>query len=82
MDPSTDWSPGRSSGPDLSPDWSLGYLSFTLFLPLSRPCNVPWHVTARYKSSFYYYYYYLLSDATANCVYVCVLNSRHRCLML
>jgi len=32
-----------------------------LFLVLiceTRPCNVPWHVTARYKLSFYYYYYY------------------------
>jgi len=25
---------------------------------VTRPCNVPWHVTARYKLSFYYYYYY------------------------
>jgi len=25
----------------------------------TRPCNVPRHVTARYKSSFYYYYYYV-----------------------
>jgi len=34
---------------------------FCLFLVLicvTRPCNVLWHVTARYKLSFYYYYYY------------------------
>jgi len=25
---------------------------------ITRPCNVPRHVTARYKLSFHYYYYY------------------------
>jgi len=31
---------------------------FLVLICVTRPCNVPWHVTARYKSSFYYYYYY------------------------
>jgi len=34
--------------------WDGSGISWT-----TRPCNVPRHVTARYKkSSFYYYYYY------------------------
>jgi len=31
---------------------------FLVLICVTRPCNVPRHVTARYKSSFYYYYYY------------------------
>jgi len=27
-----------------------------VYAPVTRPCNVYWHVTAPYKSSFYYYY--------------------------
>ena len=39
--------------------FSIKMISLLLSPPLSqtRPCNVPRHVTARYKSSFYYYYY-------------------------
>jgi len=32
-------------------------VSISLF-SVRHPCNVYWHVTAPYKSSFYYYYYY------------------------
>jgi len=32
---------------------------FLVLICVTRPCNVPRHVTARYKSSFYHYYYFL-----------------------
>ena len=37
--------------------YSISYL-FLVLICETRPCNVPWHVTAPYKLSFYYYYYY------------------------
>jgi len=50
---------------------------------ITRPCNVPRHVTARYKSSLYYYLLLLLlayspADATAtHCLFVSCFRKIH-----
>jgi len=46
--------------------YSMLYLLLVLIC-VTRPCNVPRHVTARYKSSFHYCYYYFLAHQHKAC---------------